>query len=159
MDLPHSKSLEEVSTILIKVGETEGLLAALKSQLDALPARVARELTTEIERLAAARYLYWHTDIPASKIAHGLLRMNSKGGAAAEFLVRIGPFTTEWSCAQCNTPIVCSRREELIELRRNKGKHAAWWLRTRLSKRSPILCEPCIEVTWQQRTEKTAGNL
>jgi hypothetical protein len=131
-------------------------LAALRSELNAVPLRAAKELNTQTERLEAARFLYWHTDIPASHIAHALLGMNSKGGAASRFFERIGTFTSEISCCGCREPIICTNRQLLAELRsgNSKAHFAAHWLPAYPNGACQMLCDSCREISWGEELNR-----
>jgi len=155
--------MQELNSLLLKLGEMEGTVIALKEQLRTVPYRLAKEISDEGERLEAARYLYWYTDIPASAIAEALLNMKSKGNAANGFLRRIGPLETDVVCERCGNPIVCEKRDEFRELER--GTRSSGMLNSHIfqwdgENRQQKLCTECMEVSWKEQSAKraTRGN-
>ena len=157
---PQCGAIQELNLLLLKLGEMEGTVIALKEQLRTVPYRLAKEISGEGERLDAARYLYWYTDIPASAIAEALLNMKSKGNAANGFLRRIGPLETDITCERCGNLIVCEKRDEFRELER--GTRSSGMVNSHIFQwdggaRQQKLCAECMEVSWRERSEKRAA--
>lgn len=146
--------MRELRLLLVKKGEMEGTIAALKVNLDSIPFRMGKELLSDEEKLAAARFLYWNTDISSSHIAHGLLQMNAVGNAATKFLQRIGSFTSDILCTRCAKPLVFRNRLNLRGVqghdRQHEGKNV---FHPDGGGREPV-CESCYEIAWQEQVQQ-----
>jgi hypothetical protein len=148
---PHQcQGVQELNQILLKMGELDGAMLALKQQLQGIPKRLAAELKTEQERLDIARYLYWQMpDVHAEQIAGELLGMSIRGIHREAFLEKIGPFASEFLCARCGTNVVCRSRQELQDLHgpRPRGNNVFFGNGGTVE----ILCETCHRLARQEK--------
>lgn len=139
---PQTKSMEEYAGILIQMGEVEGRMLALKQQLRTLPKRMAHELETPQQRLEAARYLYWCTDIPVEAIASGLLGVDADGWNIDTF----GTFTSDVNCDRCAQPMVFRSRSQMREVVRDVHRKVQ-----RYAEGYGVLCEACWAEVQEER--------
>jgi hypothetical protein len=125
MKPPKCKAMDEYAALIVKMGELEGAMVAAKEQLRTIPQRMARELITPQDRLEAARYLYWYTDVNCDNIAEHLLGTDINGWHVDTFLERIGAHTSDIICAECSRALVFQSRQQmrdtLRQLRRSRG--------------------------------------
>ena len=134
--------MRELGEILMKIGEMQGAIVALKNQLRTLPKRMKRELESRGQCLEAARYLYWRIpDLTAKDIAEGLL-----GTGARTFLLHVGTMTTEIACDRCKQPMECSSRQRMNKLLRDAHRR-----RPRYIEGYRVLCAGCVAVIIQRR--------
>jgi hypothetical protein len=137
--------MDEYAHLLLKIGELEGALVAARNELRSIPRRMTDDLTTDRQRLEAARYLYWNSDIPAQQIAEGLLGMDLNGWHVDRFLERIGTLTLDVECDICHRPMECRSRQKMLEtIRAARGgpKYAEGYR---------VLCEPCWQAVQYER--------
>src|ERR1043165_7833187 len=158
MKSPECYSIRELNSILLRLGEMEGTVFALREKLRMLPRKIAKELKTESERIEAARFLYWRIpQISGTHIAKALLGMNAKGSAAPPFLALIGPLSSDFLCERCGKAIICKTRANLQELEkqsRGRGKY-----RHMYDGRYQLLCEDCKEIVWQEIRESRQNRI
>ncbi len=138
--------MDEYAAILLKMGELEGALIAAKQQISSIPKRMAQELITYSERLNAARYLYWFTDIPAQDIAEGLLGTDINGWHIDRFLERIGTMTTDVTCDRCHELMQFRSRQNLKDIMRDLQRSG-----TKYPEGYNVLCPPCWDAVQRER--------
>jgi hypothetical protein len=145
MKPPKCKAMDYYAALLVQMGELEGAIEAAKQHVRHIPKQMSRELRTQRQRLDAARYLYWFTDIPAQDIAEGLLGMDLNGWHVDRFLERIGTMTIEVVCDRCHQPMECRSRSKMQDIMRDvrRGPRYAEGYR--------VLCVPCWDAVHRER--------
>ena len=126
--------------LLTDIAEMQEAIQTLKQRLKAIPSEMAQELTTEAERVDAARYLYWtYPELSSVILAKELL-----GLSVRDLKLRLGPQTHNLQCEQCQAPVSFQTRTALPKLLESKKR--GW--------PSLILCEPCCTQEKNQRREQ-----
>ncbi|HMP84451.1 MAG TPA: hypothetical protein PKA41_17280 [Verrucomicrobiota bacterium] len=128
--------------MLVKLGEIEGVAEAVNREIASLPGRMAEELPAS-EVVQAARYLYWHTEMPPQAIAEGLLKMEWR---VDSFLDRIGPITIEVECDRCHHLMECRSRSKRDEVLRDASRNCA-----KYAEGYRVLCSRCWSEVQQER--------
>jgi hypothetical protein len=138
--------MDEYMMLHIKLGELEGAMEATKRRFCDIPKQMASELRSE-ERIEAARYLYWFTEISAQDIAKGLLGMDITVWRIDNFLERIGTTTIDVTCDRCQQPMECRSRQQMLEITRDVTRRRG----PRYAEGYRVLCAPCWDVVQQER--------
>lgn len=139
--------MEAYADIQLRVGELEGQMAALKQELRTLPRRILSELDSA-QRLDAARYLYWLTDLPVDAIAESL-DANIGGCHIDTFLERIGPYSSDVDCDRCKQPIEFQSRSQMREVVRDVQRNVR-----RYAEGYRALCANCWTEVQQARFQE-----
>lgn len=138
--------MDEYAALLVKIGELEGAMVAARREIRSIPKRMARDLATERERLEAARYLYWFTDIRAQDIAEGLVGMNLNGWHVDRFLERIGTMTTNITCDRCHQLVELRSRQKMQDIMRDLQRGGG----PKYPGGYAVLCAPCWDAVQRE---------
>jgi hypothetical protein len=146
MDRPNCPSMDRLDAVLEDIFEMEAAIKELKELVVSLPRKMAVEITSRDDRIAAARYLYWlRPEMPARAIAAGLL-----GEDIHRVLRLIGKGTTDIACEDCGCFVQFESRTRLQEVMR---------ARRSLEKLPPgiirIKCRECTEVEREENAKRS----
>jgi len=153
MKRPTCPSMDEITGILTDIAQMkeaipqmEEAIAQLKQRLRATLANMAAELSSETERIEAARYLYWtEGEVPSAAIAEGLL-----GANIYHLRAMVGTNTAEILCDRCGELVPFSNRTQLQEAVRNLRRAQADG-RARYAEGYVVICDACWLSVRQER--------
>ena len=139
---PNVPAMDEIEAVLRDIQDMEQAIRKLRDRLRELPIVLAGQLSTEEERLNAARYLYWMVpEVPSNAIAQGML-----GIGVHKLREIIGSIEGEIDCERCGKPIHFRSRTHMKEIIKASAS-----VRPRYAEGYRVLCEKCWKKIQDER--------